>query len=144
MRYRAAQLFRSRVIAQTLAENAAELAAKGLSDGSSLIAFAETGEGSMEAEGEVTTDFNNVTRFKIEATGTTRGVLRVESGGGATVAAGCAREADDAAQGVVQALLDRRRGRQRRQQLGKDAADLHGITDAAARAPAGSPCARRP
>ena len=74
MRYRAAQLFRSRVIAQTLAENAAELAAKGLSDGSSLIAVAETNEGSMEAEGEVTTDFNGVTRFKIEAAGTTRGV----------------------------------------------------------------------
>lgn len=74
MRYRAAQQFRSRIVAQTLAENAAELAAKGLGDGSSLIVSAETGDGTMEAKGEVTEDFEGIIRFKIEAAGTTRGV----------------------------------------------------------------------
>lgn len=74
MRYRAAQRFRARVVAQTLAENAAELAAKGLRDGSSLNASAETDEGTMAAKGEASQDVDGTVRFKIEAEGTTRGV----------------------------------------------------------------------
>ncbi|MGK2859265.1 MAG: hypothetical protein ACSLFQ_18850 [Thermoanaerobaculia bacterium] len=79
MRYRGAQRYRARIVAQTLAENAAELAAKGLGDGSSLIASAETDEGTMKATGEVATDLDGVVRFKIEAEGETRGVQRVRA-----------------------------------------------------------------
>lgn len=75
MRYRAAQRFRARVVAQTLAENAAELAAKGLADSSSLNVSAEkTDEGTMKAKGEASPDSEGVVRFRIEAEGTTRGV----------------------------------------------------------------------
>ncbi|MCM2314963.1 MAG: hypothetical protein NDJ92_07420 [Thermoanaerobaculia bacterium] len=73
MRYRAAQRFRARVVAQTLAENAAELAAKGLGDGSSLIVSVETDEGTLKATGEASPDSEGVVRFRIAGEGTTRG-----------------------------------------------------------------------
>jgi Tfp pilus assembly protein PilV len=73
LRYRAAQSFRARVVAQTLAENAAEVAARGLADGSSLSADAEIDDGTMKAAGQASRDVDGTVRFTIEAEGTTRG-----------------------------------------------------------------------
>lgn len=74
LRYRAAQTFRGRIVAQTLAENAAELAARGLADGTSLSATAEIDDGTMTATGTATQDIDGSIRFEIEAEGSTRGV----------------------------------------------------------------------
>jgi len=74
LRYRAAQTFRSRIVAQTLAENAAELAARGLADGSSLSAAAEIDDGTMKALGHASQELDGSIRFEIEAEGETRGV----------------------------------------------------------------------
>jgi type II secretory pathway component PulK len=73
LRYRAAQGFRARIEAQTLATNAAELAAKGLADGSSLSASVETEQGTMAAKGHASQDIDGSVRFEIEAEGVTRG-----------------------------------------------------------------------
>lgn len=79
MRYRAAQSFRSRIVAQTLAENAAELSARGLGDGSSLTVSAETDDGTMRASGQASHDPDGIIRFKIEAEGETHGVQSVRA-----------------------------------------------------------------
>jgi type II secretory pathway component PulK len=74
LRYRAAQSFRARVIAQTLAENGAELAAKGLADGSSLATSTETDEGTMAAMGHSSQATDGSVQFEIQAEGVTLGV----------------------------------------------------------------------
>ena len=80
MRYQAAQRFRSRVIAQTLAENAAELAARGLATGSSGDIDEEISEGLMLAEIEVTGPMSNGD-FHIRAAGRSSGVRQTEASG---------------------------------------------------------------
>lgn len=74
VRYRAAQAFRARILAQSLAANAAEMSASGLAAGSPLAVSLETEEGTMAAKGTASTDTDGVTRFEIEAEGVTRGV----------------------------------------------------------------------
>lgn len=74
LRYRAAQAFRARVLAQTLAENAAEVAARGLADGSSLSATGEIDDGTMTATGHASQELDGTVSFEIEAKGTTHGV----------------------------------------------------------------------
>ena len=73
LRYRGAQSFRSRVIAQTLAENAAEVAAKGLADGSALSTSIETADGTMAAKGHTSQHLDGSTLFEIQAEGVTLG-----------------------------------------------------------------------
>jgi len=77
-RYRSAQRFRARVVAQTLAENAAELAARGLSTGSSASVEEEIGDGLMTATSTVNGNSSDAT-FHIEASGHSAGVTRAEA-----------------------------------------------------------------
>ena len=79
LRSRSAQSFRSRIVAQTLAEDAAELAARAIGDGTSPSVSEESDEGTMEAKGATTTDIDGTTRFKIEAEGSSRGVQRAHA-----------------------------------------------------------------
>lgn len=78
MRYRAAQRFRARVVAQTLAESAAEMAARGLVTGSSESVEEETDDGVMVGEALVTGNSAEGT-FHIEAAGRAAGVVRAEA-----------------------------------------------------------------
>ncbi len=78
VRYRAAQRFRARVVAQTLAENAAELAAGGLPSAASATIDEEIDDGIMAAESTVTGDTGNGA-FHITAAGRSGGVLRVDA-----------------------------------------------------------------
>ncbi len=78
MRYRAAQRFRSKVIAQTLAENAVELAARGLTTGGSGDVDEEIDDGLMLAEVEVTGSARNA-EFHIKAAGRSSGVRAAEA-----------------------------------------------------------------
>ncbi|MBI2214638.1 MAG: hypothetical protein HYU52_13415 [Acidobacteria bacterium] len=73
IRHRAAQSFRARIQAQALAENAAELAARGLADGSALSASAETDAGTMAATGTASIGLDGKTYFEINAEGVARG-----------------------------------------------------------------------
>ena len=78
IRYRAAQRFRARVVAQALAESAAELAANGLTRGSSESIREETDDGLMIAECTVSGSSSEGT-FQIEAAGQAYGVVRAEA-----------------------------------------------------------------
>lgn len=73
MRYRAAQRFRARVVAQTLAESAAELAAQGLVTGSPATVEETIDDGLMAATCTVTGNSDEGT-FHIEAAGRSSGV----------------------------------------------------------------------
>jgi Tfp pilus assembly protein PilV len=76
VRYRAAQRFRSRVVAQTLAENAAELAAKNITSSSSATVRGEIDGGTMDATLAVN-QTSEATTFRIDARGVARGVQPV-------------------------------------------------------------------
>lgn len=73
MRYRAAQRFRARVVAQALAESAAELAARRLVSGSSSSIDEEIDQGTMIGKATVTGNAEEGT-FHIEASGESAGV----------------------------------------------------------------------
>jgi type II secretory pathway component PulK len=89
-RYRAAQRFRSRVVAQTLAENAAELAAQNIIEVPSPTVNEEVRDGTMTATRTVQ-EISGVRTFRIDAEGVSAGVQpvratvtvwgRVEAGG---------------------------------------------------------------
>ncbi len=76
VRYRAAQRFRSRVVAQTLAENAAELAARNITSSSSATVGEEIDDGAMDATLAVQ-QTSEATTFRIDARGTSQGVQPV-------------------------------------------------------------------
>lgn len=78
LRYRGAQAFRARVIAQTLAENAVELAAGGLTTGASGDVDEEISDGLMHAEVEVTGPSDDL-EFHINAEGRSAGVQSTAS-----------------------------------------------------------------
>jgi Tfp pilus assembly protein PilX len=73
VRYRSAQRYRSRVVAQTLAESAAELAGQRLLQGMSVTVDAETADGTMSARSTVSQDSSGIA-FRIDAEGTSQGV----------------------------------------------------------------------
>lgn len=78
VRYRAAQRFRARVVAQALAESAAEMAARDLATGSSGSVEEEIDDGIMAREATITGNAAGGT-FHIEAAGRSFGVPPVEA-----------------------------------------------------------------
>jgi Tfp pilus assembly protein PilX len=78
VRYRAAQRFRARVVAQALAESAAELAASGLARASSESIQEETDDGLLLGECTVSGNTGEGT-FHIVASGQAHGVVRAEA-----------------------------------------------------------------
>lgn len=78
VRYRAAQAFRARVVAQTLAENAAELAARRIATGSSGRVEEEIDGGIMAGEATVTGSSGDGS-FHIRAAGRASGAHSAEA-----------------------------------------------------------------
>ena len=78
MRYRAAQRFRARVVAQALAESAAEMSARGLENGMSGKIGTEIDDGILVGESSVLGDSNNGT-FHITAAGESSGVMKAQA-----------------------------------------------------------------